>query len=162
MRQLNPDLDPGHQVWQATIGMRKGQVEQARAQLREMTEQPHRDHSPRNAAFAHCGLGDLARLEGDLATAAREYERSAATLEYASAIAPQFRALVMIGRAHLALAVGDPAATGQLRGAPDAFNPEVAPCPRGCAPSSATATTPPTRRAGAWTGPPRSAWYTPP
>ncbi|MEU8149661.1 BTAD domain-containing putative transcriptional regulator [Nonomuraea sp. NPDC048901] len=173
VRQLNPDLDPGHQVWQATIRMRKGQVEQARAQLREMTEQPHRDQSPRNAAFAHSGLGDLARLEGDLETAAREYERSAATLEYASAIAPQFRALVMIGRAHLALAMGDPAAAEryigqaaelslsardmpvlarvavavaesrafggqpvaaartlgaaeQLRGAPDAFNPEVA------------------------------------
>ncbi|WP_433508693.1 BTAD domain-containing putative transcriptional regulator [Nonomuraea sp. CA-143628] len=173
VRQLNPDLDPGHQVWQATIRMRKGEVEQARAELREMTEQPHRDQSPRNAAFAHSALGDLARLEGDLETAAREYERSAATLEYASAIAPQFRALVMIGRAHLALAVGDPAAAGryigqaaelsvsardmpvlarvavvvaesrafggrpvaaartlgaaeQLRGAPDAFNPEVA------------------------------------
>ncbi|SEK65362.1 AfsR/SARP family transcriptional regulator [Nonomuraea pusilla] len=120
LRELNPDGDLRHQrVWEATILVRKGEVERARAELLAMTTpgsgraEPGHELSGRNVAFAHCALGDLARLEGDLEAAAREYAAASEHLETSDSTAPQFRALVLIGQAHLATALGDPGAAGE-------------------------------------------------
>jgi predicted ATPase/DNA-binding SARP family transcriptional activator len=107
MMELNPDIDPGHQVWQAGIRMRKGEMDLARAELLAMTRPDGRELSARNRAFAHAGLGDLARLEGDLAEAEREYGLSEVVMLDGNALAPQFRALVLAGKAHLAMTLGD-------------------------------------------------------
>ncbi|MCK2219446.1 AfsR/SARP family transcriptional regulator [Actinomadura sp. ATCC 31491] len=115
LRELNPEAGLLHQQgWKALIRIRMGDVERARAELRAMLE-PGGDPPDRDVAFAHLGLGDLARLEGDLAGAERSYERAAELLEATYAVAPQFRALVEAGRAHLAMERGTPeAAAGHL------------------------------------------------
>jgi predicted ATPase len=110
MRELNPDGDSGHQrVWRSSILVRKGDLAAAKAELRTLVEATEDDVSDRNVAFAHSGLGDLARLEGDLALAGREYAAAMRSLDGAASVAPQFLALVLTGQAHLALACGDPA-----------------------------------------------------
>ncbi|MFI6597297.1 AfsR/SARP family transcriptional regulator [Nonomuraea sp. NPDC050536] len=107
MLELNPDDDPAHQrVSQATIRIRQGQLERARAELDKITsggpETPGHE-----ASFARSVLGDLARAEGDLERARKEYEAAEALLVGARTVAPQFRALVLAGIAHLAVACGE-------------------------------------------------------
>ncbi|MFI6743279.1 hypothetical protein ACIBI9_61265 [Nonomuraea sp. NPDC050451] len=173
--ELNPESDVAHQrVWQASILMRKGDLQRGRAVLRALTDAPEGRETPaRNVAFAHVELGHLARQEGDLRAAERHYAAAGHAMEDGTAIAPQFRALLLVGQAHLAVAAHDhttaarhaeraaelvmaaadmpvlarvavavaelcaargdllPGATAlgaaeQLRGAPDAANPDVA------------------------------------
>ncbi|MFI6317177.1 BTAD domain-containing putative transcriptional regulator [Nonomuraea sp. NPDC050556] len=117
LMELNPDDDTGHQrVWLAGVRARRGELDQSRAELRLITEPSAREWSPRNVAFARSALGDLARYEGDLDTAEREYALASAGLEYAPAIAPQFRALIITGRAHLAVLRGSHAEAAALIG----------------------------------------------
>ncbi|MET9247945.1 BTAD domain-containing putative transcriptional regulator [Nonomuraea sp. NPDC003709] len=173
--ELNPEADVAHQrVWQASILVRQGDVERARAVLRGLIDAPEGRETPaRNVAFAQVELGHLARQEGDLRAAERYYAAAGHAMEDGTAIAPQFRALLLVGQAHLAVATHDhqaaarhaeraaelvtaaadmpvlarvavavaelraargdllPGATAlgaaeQLRGAPDAANPDVA------------------------------------
>ncbi len=150
-----------------------GDVERAKAECLALirpnpTPQPW---TARGVAFARVMLGDLARYEGDLTEAARQYETAAVALAEAPFVVPQFTALMLTARAHLAVARGESAAdlvreaaeaaaeakdmpvmakvavaasssllaggdlagaarllgaSEQLRGAPDALNPEVA------------------------------------
>ncbi|MEV4575711.1 BTAD domain-containing putative transcriptional regulator [Nonomuraea jabiensis] len=107
--ELNPDSDVAHQRgWQASILVRKGDAERARAVLRGLIDAPEGRQTPaRNVAFAHAELGHLARHEADLPAAARHYAAAVHVMGDATAIAPQFRALLLVGRAHLAVATHD-------------------------------------------------------
>ncbi|MBB5782207.1 hypothetical protein [Nonomuraea jabiensis] len=107
--ELNPDSDVAHQRgWQATILVRKGDVERARAVLRGLIDAPEGRQTPaRNVAFAHAELGHLARHEKDLPAAGRHYAAACHVMGDTTAIAPQFRTLLLVGRAHLAVAAHD-------------------------------------------------------
>ncbi|MER6951142.1 BTAD domain-containing putative transcriptional regulator [Nonomuraea sp. NPDC000554] len=110
IQELNPGDDAGHQrVGLATCYLCKGDVRQARAELMRMVEAGEHEMAARNVSFARLGLGDLARLEGDLDEAARQYAHAHELMGDASFIAPQFRALMLVARAHLAVALADPA-----------------------------------------------------
>ncbi|MCG5219396.1 BTAD domain-containing putative transcriptional regulator [Streptosporangium soli] len=114
-RELNPDDDFGHQkIWLASVRIRQGDMAKARAELLEMIEPGERRFAARNIAFARLSLGDLARIDGDLDEAADQYERASHLIEESSFVAPQFRALVLAARAHLAVDRGDPEAAGRL------------------------------------------------
>ncbi|GAA1757341.1 BTAD domain-containing putative transcriptional regulator [Nonomuraea bangladeshensis] len=107
LRELDPEAGLLHQQgWRAQIRVRQGDVERARAEFRAMLEPDGVEPSEHDLAFAHLGLGDLARMEGELGAAGRSYERAAALLEESASVAPQLRALVLIGQAHLAVARG--------------------------------------------------------
>ncbi|MEV5555423.1 BTAD domain-containing putative transcriptional regulator [Nonomuraea wenchangensis] len=107
LRELDPDAALLHQQgWRAQILVRQGDVARARTEFRAMLEPDGGEPSEHDLAFAHLGLGDLARMEGEFGGAARSYERAAALLEESASVAPQLRALVLIGQGHLAVARG--------------------------------------------------------
>ncbi len=107
MLELNPDDDPAHQrVSQASIRIRQGQLERARAELDAITSAGPQTPG-HEASFARAVLGDLARAEGDLERAHKEYLAAEELLAGVRMVAPQFRALVLAGTAHLAVARGE-------------------------------------------------------
>src|SRR6185295_14490117 len=66
-------------------------------------------------------LGDLARLEGDLAEAGRMYERAVEVMASAPFSSPQFRAITLSARAKLSLVRNDTtAAAADITAAADA------------------------------------------
>ncbi|GAA0968995.1 BTAD domain-containing putative transcriptional regulator [Acrocarpospora macrocephala] len=118
VRQLSPDDDAGHQrIWLAQVRAQKGDVARARAELEEMAVHDMREWTVRNVVFARLGLGDIARWLGDLDEAARQYDLAVAEvtgLNEMRLLAPQFRALILTSRAHLAVEMGDLEAAAEL------------------------------------------------
>src|SRR5690606_214752 len=96
----------------------RGDRERARAELRQLIAEGAGPTSGRYLALARMSLGDLARLDGDLAEAERQYDAAADQLGRAGVDASTFHAMLLCGRGHLALAAGDlPAARAHLSGA---------------------------------------------
>lgn len=108
IQELNPDDNAVHQrIWLATVRVNKGDVERARAEMLEIAESDEQGWPVREVSFARLGLGDLARYEGDLDEAARQYDMATASIANDPVIAPQFRALILSSEAHLAADLGD-------------------------------------------------------
>ncbi|AWS47453.1 BTAD domain-containing putative transcriptional regulator [Streptosporangium sp. 'caverna'] len=108
IQELNPDDNAGHQrIWLATVRVNKGDVDRARAEMQEIAESDAQGWPAREVSFARLGLGDLARHEGDLDEAARQYGMATTALANAPVIAPQFRALILSSEANLAADLGD-------------------------------------------------------
>jgi MalT-like TPR region len=176
--RLLRELDAGdaavlQRVWLADARRRKGEVERARADLLELVTPGMGTASAWSLVYARVALGDLARYDGDLDEAARQYataddalswapfdawllramvqcamgqlavangELEAAQRHLAEALAAAVEApdmplvaVVSVGVARLELARGDVGRAAEvlgaahaLRGAPDAFNPDVA------------------------------------
>ncbi|GII04982.1 SARP family transcriptional regulator [Planobispora takensis] len=104
MRELDPDDDAAHErILLAGAHASKGEVERARAEFRALTRPGPREWSARNVAFARLCLGNLARYEGDLREAERQYGAAAAVIEEAPFIASQFRALIVCATGLLAV-----------------------------------------------------------
>ncbi|MFJ2029040.1 AfsR/SARP family transcriptional regulator [Streptosporangium sp. NPDC087985] len=107
--ELNSDDDAAHQrIMLAGARAQQGDVERARAELLAMTEPTERQWSHRNVASARLALGDLARREGDLDEAARQYGAAMTGIERISFVAPQFHALILQAMVHLAVERDDP------------------------------------------------------
>jgi ATP/maltotriose-dependent transcriptional regulator MalT len=98
----------------ASTRAQNGDIERARAEFESMTQPVDREWSARKVAFARVALGDIARHEGNLDEAARQYEGAAVTIDDAPFVAPQFRAMILASMAHLEVDRGDPAAAGLL------------------------------------------------
>jgi predicted ATPase/DNA-binding SARP family transcriptional activator len=108
IQELNPDDTAGHQrIWLATARVNQGDVERARAEMLEIAESDARGWPAREVSFARLSLGDLARHEGNLDEATRQYGLATTALMSAPIVAPQFRALILSSEAHLAASLGD-------------------------------------------------------
>ncbi|WP_327092655.1 winged helix-turn-helix domain-containing protein [Nonomuraea sp. NBC_01738] len=106
--ELAPDDVAGQQrVWLANARVLSGDVERGKTELLAMAGVPAHNWRSRDIAFAQLELGDLARRSGDVAEAGRRYEQAAATIHRLPAVAPQFRALILAQRAHLAAELGE-------------------------------------------------------
>jgi predicted ATPase/DNA-binding SARP family transcriptional activator len=118
-RELNPRADvPYQQVWLATLWVHTGEVERARAFLTEFARTRTAPVDARNASFALLALGDIARQEGDLDTAAERYAAAWAAQDRRRAMSSQFRSMIRTSMALLALERGDlDAATDETRSA---------------------------------------------
>lgn len=106
-------------VWLAEAFWKKGDTTRARAELDEIAAPGAARQPGRYAFFARTSLGDIARFEGDLDEAARQYEAAARDLTGVSADSVWlggFEALLRAAMAHLAVARGDLAAAGRLLG----------------------------------------------
>ncbi|GAA3861751.1 BTAD domain-containing putative transcriptional regulator [Saccharothrix violaceirubra] len=113
-RELDPDDDlPFERMMLAATRAVAGDVDRARAECRASSlpafEGPTA-YAP--VVMATLTLGNLARYEGDLAEAGREYRR-AADASARTPHVPQFSALVAVGFAHLAAAKGDLETAGE-------------------------------------------------
>ena len=107
LRQLDPDDDAITQrVWIADAHRLKGDVERARAGLLEIVT-PGAGTSPRYLVLARITLGNLARQEGDLEEAARQYEAAGEGLERTPFSDAVFAVLLVIGLGFLAVATDD-------------------------------------------------------
>ncbi|MEU6149150.1 BTAD domain-containing putative transcriptional regulator [Actinosynnema sp. NPDC047251] len=110
LRELDPDDDVTHErVQLAWIHALLGDVERAKEEGRRLSRPSPGPWSARGAAFARVMLGDLARYEGDLAEAGRQYETASVLLSEAPFVVPQFVALMRAAHAQLAVARGEPA-----------------------------------------------------
>ncbi|MBB5953580.1 putative ATPase [Saccharothrix tamanrassetensis] len=112
LRELDPGDDAAHErILLATARVQQGDVARARAECLDLTRPAAKPQpwSARGVAFARLLLGDLARREGDLAEAARQYETAVVALADAPFVIPQFTALVLCAQAYLAIDRGDPA-----------------------------------------------------
>jgi predicted ATPase/DNA-binding SARP family transcriptional activator len=106
LREFDPKDTADHErTYLAIAWLQQGHVEQARAELQELTRA--RDLTAHSVAFAWIALGDIARYEGDLDEAARQYDVATAAIESAPFTSPQFRALALAAKAHLSLARND-------------------------------------------------------
>jgi predicted ATPase/DNA-binding SARP family transcriptional activator len=90
-------------VWLAAARARAGHTEQARTELLELVADQAAGPSSRHQVFARLVLGDLARRDGDTATAGEHY---AAATTGASSLLPQLAALLATGLAQVAVASG--------------------------------------------------------
>ncbi|QWF81814.1 ATP-binding protein [Amycolatopsis sp. CA-230715] len=90
-----------HAAALARVGDRDG----ARAELEVAAVQAGRIGVQR--ALAHCGLGDLARLDGDLVAATSWYERALAESDEPSVAAEATRSAAFVGLGRIALAEHD-------------------------------------------------------
>ncbi|GAB4051806.1 AfsR/SARP family transcriptional regulator [Catellatospora paridis] len=103
-RELSGTDDTEYQrVRLAVVHGNRGEVAVAESMLAEIAEHG----STRHVCGARLGLGELARHRGDLAEATRQYGYALAQLSDAVMASPQFRALIMTAKAHLAVATGD-------------------------------------------------------
>ncbi|GAA2065378.1 BTAD domain-containing putative transcriptional regulator [Streptomyces albiaxialis] len=112
MRELRARNDIGQlRVRLAQLDARAGRTARARAELKDLLRGARREGRPHVAVICLGALGDIARREGDFATAARWYEDALRTWhEGPGAVpqaVPQFRALLRTGMAHLECARGD-------------------------------------------------------
>lgn len=104
-RQVNAQADAWYQqIWLAALQARRGDVEGARAELARLVNIVDEERDPRSAAWALIMLGDLSRHAGDLDEAAEFYAEGWVRNETALLSPPQFRALLKIAQAYLALA----------------------------------------------------------
>ncbi|GIG00329.1 AfsR/SARP family transcriptional regulator [Catellatospora citrea] len=103
-RELSGTDDTEYQqVRLAMVRGYRGEVAVAETMLAEIAEHG----STRHVCGARLGLGELARHRGDLAEATRQYGLGLAQLSDAVMASPQFRALIMTAKGHLAVAAGD-------------------------------------------------------
>ena len=110
LRELDPNDDAILQrVWLAEARARAGDVERAQAELRALVA-PGGTSPGRYRIFARLSLGDLARLNGDLAEAARQYAAAWPELDRVPVDASLFRSMICTALGHLAAARGDLAA----------------------------------------------------
>lgn len=119
--ELDPDDDTAHErILMALARMQLGDFDRARAGCLALTRSSPHPWSARGVAFARLVLGDLARYEGDLVDAERQYEAATESIVDDPVSAPRFRARVLASRAHLAVERGEPeAAVEELREAVD-------------------------------------------
>ncbi|MFI6505427.1 BTAD domain-containing putative transcriptional regulator [Nonomuraea typhae] len=105
---LDPANPASHQrVMLAAARLMAGDAERGRRELEALANAPARGWDARLVAFAQLELGNLHRREGDVATADRLYQAASAAIERLPVMAPQFTALVLARRAHVAAAAGD-------------------------------------------------------
>jgi len=110
LRELDPNDDAILQrVWLAEARARAGDVERAQAELRALVA-PGGTSPGRYRIFARLSLGDHARLNGDLAEAARQYAAAWPELDRVPVDASLFRSMICTALGHLAAARGDLAA----------------------------------------------------
>jgi predicted ATPase/DNA-binding SARP family transcriptional activator len=108
LRELDPADDTIIQrAALASARIQRGDVERGRAELLEMVQPRTGTASRRSLVFARIALGNLARNEGDLDEAARQYDAAGSDLDRVSFSAPLFRAVLWAARAHLAVARHD-------------------------------------------------------
>ncbi|MFE9748109.1 BTAD domain-containing putative transcriptional regulator [Saccharothrix saharensis] len=108
LAELDPDDDAAQErILLATARVQLGDVERARAECLALTKPTPRPWAARGVAFARLVLGDLARYEGDLVEAERQYEAARAALEHQPLVVPQFHARILASHAHLAVERGD-------------------------------------------------------
>jgi len=94
-------------VWLAQARADKGDVGGARAELLEMVAPTGGRSSVRYLVFARIALGDLARYDGDLEEAARQYDAASQELDRAPVHASLFGAMLLCAMGHLAVAAGE-------------------------------------------------------
>jgi predicted ATPase/DNA-binding SARP family transcriptional activator len=94
-------------VWLAEAHARRGEGARARAELLEMVAPRGGSTSARYRVFARIALGDLARHDGDLEEATRQYAAAWEELERVPFHAALFRAMLLCPMGQLALARGD-------------------------------------------------------
>jgi predicted ATPase len=108
-RELDPDDDTAHErLLLAYARVQSGDFAAARAEGERLTRETGQPWAARAITLARVLLGDLARWEGDLVEAARQYEMATVAADGVPRIAPQFSALVLCSRAHLAVVRGEP------------------------------------------------------
>ncbi|GAB2957884.1 BTAD domain-containing putative transcriptional regulator [Saccharothrix stipae] len=108
LAELDPDDDAAHErILLATAHVQVGEVARARADCLALTRPTAQPWSARAVAFARLVLGDLARYEGDLAEAERQYEAALTSIVDEPLVVPQFHARIMTSHAHLAVERGD-------------------------------------------------------
>jgi tetratricopeptide (TPR) repeat protein len=108
LRELDPTDDAVMQrAGIADARRRKGDVGRARAELLEMVAPGSGRPTVRYLIFARIALGDLARDDGDLRDAARQYDAAADDLSRVPFNAPLFRAMLGSAMGHLAVARGE-------------------------------------------------------
>ena len=113
LRELDPADDAIMQrAWIADAHRLSGDVERARAALLEMIG-PGAGTPPRQVVMARITLGSLARQEGNLEEAGRQYEAARYDLDQAPFPDQVSAAMLLVGRGLLAVARGD---TGSARG----------------------------------------------
>jgi predicted ATPase len=114
LRELDPADDAIIQrASLARVRIQKGDVERGRAELLEMVRPGIGTSSGRSLVLARIALGDLARNEGDLDEAERQYQAAGTDLERVRFSAPLYRAMLWAAQAHLAVARRDPTAAGR-------------------------------------------------
>lgn len=111
LRELDPE-DPAvlPRVLLAVARAQQGDTAAARADLRALVATGHSGASTGYLVLPYLTLGDLARLEGDLAEAARQYRAAEQWLSRLPVDAPLLRAMLRCGTGRLAVARGDLAA----------------------------------------------------
>lgn len=107
LRELDPD-DPAVQprVLLAAARAQRGDRVRARAELLELVEPGVRARSASSLVLARISLGDLARLDGDLVEAGRQYDVAEAGLAGVPYDTSLLRAMVLCARGHWAVAGG--------------------------------------------------------
>jgi predicted ATPase/DNA-binding SARP family transcriptional activator len=110
--RLLRELDAGdaavvQRVWLADARRRKGEVGRARADLLELVTPGVGAASAWSRIYARVALGDLARYDGDLDEAARQYAAAADDLSRAPFDDWLLRAMVRCAMGHLAVASGE-------------------------------------------------------
>jgi predicted ATPase/DNA-binding SARP family transcriptional activator len=108
LHELNPADDAILQrTMLATARVQKGNFGQGRAELQVIVRPGEGTLSARYRVIARIALGNLARQDGDLAEAARQYEAADAELDRIAFSAPLFRAMIRAGMGHLVVARGE-------------------------------------------------------
>ncbi|PSL57510.1 putative ATPase [Saccharothrix carnea] len=106
--ELDPDDDAAQErILMATAHLQSGDLERARAQCLALTKPTPQPWSARGVAFARLVLGDIARYQGDLADAERQYEAARAAVADQPLVIPQFHAVILTSCAHFAVERGD-------------------------------------------------------
>ncbi|QQQ79877.1 winged helix-turn-helix domain-containing protein [Saccharothrix sp. 6-C] len=115
LAELDADDDAAHErILLATARIQLGDVAAARADCLALTKPvSSQPWAARGVAFAWLVLGDLARYDGHLAEAERQYEAAQASLAGEPFVVPQFHAQILTSLAHLAVERGDHAAAAE-------------------------------------------------
>jgi predicted ATPase len=120
LRELgSPDGAVMQRVWLAEAFWKKGDAARARAELLAIMAPGAGPQPGRYAFHARTSLGDMARFDGDLEEAARQYAAAArdlAGLPDGTVWVGGFDAMLRSAMAHLAVARGDLAAAGRYAG----------------------------------------------
>jgi predicted ATPase/DNA-binding SARP family transcriptional activator len=105
LRELDPDDDAVLQrALIADARRQQGDVERARAELLEMVTPGTGTSSARYLVFARITLGNLARYDGDLEEAARQYEAAWQDLARAPSAPAELHPMLQVAMGHLAVA----------------------------------------------------------
>ncbi|RKT55085.1 BTAD domain-containing putative transcriptional regulator [Saccharothrix australiensis] len=125
LREIDPDEEAVQErLLLVNALVQQGDVARAKADCLALTR-PARVPQPwsaRGVALARVLLGDLARHEGDLAEADRQYATAVVVLEDSPFLVPQFAALTRCALVHLAVDRGDPAGEHLRRAVAEALS----------------------------------------